>query len=171
MPEETTAKVIAMLITEPVLFIIVRVPAAIPRRSTGTAPMIVLVLGELNTPEPIPITTCHTMIRRREVSALIQVNPRSPIAERASPIVLKTREPYLSDSTPLTGELTIIARANGVRYSPAGDPVEEIGGVGEGEKPRLEEAQIEQGLLHPNLESNEQREEHDGTGDSSDYHG
>ena len=33
---------------------IIRVPPAIPRRCTGTEPIIAAVLGELNMPEPNP---------------------------------------------------------------------------------------------------------------------
>src|SRR6201999_3496469 len=38
----------------PVFCSIVRAPAAIPRPSVGTVPIIAAVLGELNIPEPIP---------------------------------------------------------------------------------------------------------------------
>jgi hypothetical protein len=44
----------AIEITAPVFCSIVRAPAAIPRRSVGTVPIIAAVLGELNMPEPIP---------------------------------------------------------------------------------------------------------------------
>ena len=40
--------------TAPVFCSIVRAPAAMPRRSVGTVPIIAAVLGELNIPEPIP---------------------------------------------------------------------------------------------------------------------
>ena len=47
----------AIEITAPVFWTIVRVPAAIPRRCGGTAPIIAAVLGELNMPDPTPTTS------------------------------------------------------------------------------------------------------------------
>ena len=50
----TIASTKAIEITAPVFCSIVRAPAAIPRRSVGTVPIIAAVFGELNMPEPIP---------------------------------------------------------------------------------------------------------------------
>ena len=58
----TMASTKAIEITAPVFCSIVRAPAAIPRRSAGTVPIIAAVLGELNIPEPIPTRPSQTML-------------------------------------------------------------------------------------------------------------
>ena len=50
----TIARTKAIEITAPVFCSIVRAPAAIPRRSVGTVPIIAAVFGDMNIPEPIP---------------------------------------------------------------------------------------------------------------------
>ena len=49
----------AMLMTNPVLCSMARIPAAIPRFAGGTTPITALVLGELKSPAPAPITSCQ----------------------------------------------------------------------------------------------------------------
>ncbi len=48
--------------TEPVFCSIIRVPPAIPRRCTGTEPIIAAVFGELNMPIPTPATSSHVAV-------------------------------------------------------------------------------------------------------------
>ena len=56
----TIASTKAIEITAPVFWSIVRAPAAIPRRFSGTVPIIAAVLGELNMPEPTPTRNSHS---------------------------------------------------------------------------------------------------------------
>ena len=58
----TIASTKAIEITAPVFCSIVRAPAAMPRRWTGTVPIIAAVLGELNIPEPIPTRASQSML-------------------------------------------------------------------------------------------------------------
>ena len=53
----TIASTKAIEITAPVFCSIIRAPAAMPRRSAGTVPIIAAVLGELNMPEPMPTSS------------------------------------------------------------------------------------------------------------------
>ena len=48
--------------TAPVFCSIVRAPAAIPRRCGGTVPIIAAVLGELNSPDPMPTSASHSAL-------------------------------------------------------------------------------------------------------------
>ena len=57
----TIASTKAIEITAPVFCSIVRAPAAIPRRSTGTVPIIAAVFGELNIPEPTPTSPSQSI--------------------------------------------------------------------------------------------------------------
>src|SRR3954447_23770104 len=50
--------------TAPVFCSIVRAPAAIPRRWTGTVPIIAAVFGELNMPDPTPTTSSSTELHQ-----------------------------------------------------------------------------------------------------------
>src|SRR5206468_2083465 len=54
--EVTMAMTNAIEITAPVFCSITRAPAAIPRRSTATVPIMAAVFGLLNMPEPMPTT-------------------------------------------------------------------------------------------------------------------
>ena len=58
----TIARTKAIEMTAPVFCSIVRAPAAIPRRSAGTVPIIAAVFGELNIPEPIPTSASQSML-------------------------------------------------------------------------------------------------------------
>ena len=58
----TIASTKAIEITAPVFCSIVRAPAAIPRRSAATVPIIAAVFGELNMPEPTPTRPSQSML-------------------------------------------------------------------------------------------------------------
>ena len=58
----TIASTNAIEITAPVFCSIVRAPAAIPRRSAGTVPIIAAVFGELNMPEPMPTRSSQSAL-------------------------------------------------------------------------------------------------------------
>ena len=60
--EVTTASTKAIESTAPVFCSSVRAPAAIPRRSAGTVPIIAEVLGLLNMPEPRPTIKSHSAL-------------------------------------------------------------------------------------------------------------
>ena len=53
----------AIEITAPVFCSIIRVPAAMPRRCTGTAPIIAAVFGLLNMPEPMPTSASQSALQ------------------------------------------------------------------------------------------------------------
>ena len=52
----------AIEITAPVFCSITRAPAAMPRRCTGTAPIIAAVFGLLNMPEPMPTSSSQSAL-------------------------------------------------------------------------------------------------------------
>ena len=60
----TMLRVKMMAMTPPTLISRLRTPAATPRRSGATLPMIRLELGELNRPLPTPATSISTAISR-----------------------------------------------------------------------------------------------------------
>ena len=59
-PLRTSGKARARLNIWPVFMSIIRVPAAVPRRSGGTAFIMELLLGELYRPPPTPIMIIRT---------------------------------------------------------------------------------------------------------------
>lgn len=93
--------------------------AAIPLLSAGTDPIIELVFGEKNKPEPNPIISMYTISKVFDVLDVIVISPNNPTAETRSPMELNTLDPYLSERCPLTGEIITIEIAKGVKYIPA----------------------------------------------------
>ena len=83
----------AMLMTNPVLVSMARIPAPMPRLAGGTTPMTALVLGELKRPDPAPMISCHTTSCQSGVSTLIVRRPASPTAVTSMPAVARTRDP------------------------------------------------------------------------------
>ena len=53
----------AIEMTAPVFCSITRAPAAMPRRCTGTTPIIAAVFGLLNMPEPMPTSASHSALQ------------------------------------------------------------------------------------------------------------
>ena len=81
----TTAITKAIEITAPVFCSITRAPAAMPRRCTGTAPIIAAVFGLLNMPEPMPTSASQSALQTYRVSACSIVIPARPIAVTSIP--------------------------------------------------------------------------------------
>src|SRR5665648_52678 len=109
----------AILSKAPALLIMLFTPAAIPLLSAGTQPIMELVLGEKNIPEPKPMMSIHRINSVIDVVDLINISPPRPTAVISSPTELKTLVPYRSDKPPLNGEITIMAIAKGDNISPA----------------------------------------------------
>ena len=65
----------AMLMTKPVWVSIIRVPAPMPRWAGGTTPITALVFGEMNSPEPAPMISCHRASCQYGVSTWMVVSP------------------------------------------------------------------------------------------------
>src|SRR5665648_912418 len=109
----------AILSSAPALLIMVFTPAAIPLLSAGTQPIMELVLGEKNIPDPKPMMSINRINSVIDVVGLINIRPPSPTAVISSPTELKILVPYWSDKLPLNGEIIIIAIAKGDNISPA----------------------------------------------------
>src|SRR3954454_2722702 len=105
--------------TAPVFCSIVRAPAAIPRRCTGTVPIIAAVLGELNMPEPRPTMPSHSALSQNGESATKVPMPASPTAVTIMPSAASHRDPRRSAYTPANGELTSMPSAIGASLMPA----------------------------------------------------
>jgi hypothetical protein len=105
--------------TAPVFWSMVRAPAAMPRRWTGTAPIIAAVFGELNMPEPMPTSASHSMLCPYGLSTPSVVISASPAAETTMPIAASLREPWRSAQAPASGEAMSIPIASGASLTPA----------------------------------------------------
>src|SRR5665648_13885 len=86
----------AILSKAPALLIMLFTPAAIPLLSAGTQPIMELVLGEKNIPEPKPMMSIHRINSVIDVVDLINISPPRPTAVISSPTELKTLVPYRS---------------------------------------------------------------------------
>ncbi len=119
MAEVTTAMTNAIEITAPVFCSITRAPAAMPRRCTGTTPIIAEVFGLLNMPEPMPTSRSHSALHTYAVCACSVVMPARPAAETSIPSAARPREPCRSAAMPASGEATSIPTASGASSRPA----------------------------------------------------
>src|SRR4051812_34016791 len=82
--------------TEPVFCSIMRVPPAIPRRCTGTAPIIDAVLGELNMPEPAPLSSSQKAATQYVLPVPSVVMPARLTATTTMPTAASERAPLRS---------------------------------------------------------------------------
>ena len=94
-------------------------PFATPRFSTGTEPIIELVLGEINSALPKPKSTRLINTALYEEFSFSVENQISAEAFKAKPTELKIRPPYRSDSLPLIGLKTKTTISIGIRMIPA----------------------------------------------------
>src|SRR5581483_8913640 len=109
----------AIEMTAPVFCSMTRAPAAMPRRCTGTTPIIAEVFGLLNMPEPMPTSSSHSALHTYAVCACSEVIPASPAAETSMPSAARPREPRRSATIPASGDETSIPIAIGASSSPA----------------------------------------------------
>ena len=115
----TMASTKAIERTAPVFCSIVRAPAAIPRRWTGTVPIMAAVFGLLNMPEPTPTTNSHSAAHQRELSIPSIVIPARPSALTSIPSEDSTRDPWRSAQTPASGDEISMPIASGASSIPA----------------------------------------------------
>src|SRR5205814_4316196 len=90
-------KTIAILSICPVLFSMVRMPAADPRFCGSTELIIAFVLGETKKPEPPPIRAIKRAGNQYGVGGVIVASPSSPNDEIPNPKEARIRDPILSD--------------------------------------------------------------------------
>src|SRR2546425_11058074 len=94
-------------------------PAATPRRTTGTEFITEAKLGAMNKPPPIP---ARIIGKTRIVYGTWYgraANQMYEAAETSSPPVVKNRGPYRSERYPLRGPMLTNARENGIKRRPA----------------------------------------------------
>jgi len=99
-------KTIAILSICPVLFSMVRIPAADPRFCGSTELMIAFVFGETKNPEPPPIRAIYSASNQYGVDGVIVESPSNPNDEIPNPTGARIRDPILSDILPLIGPIT-----------------------------------------------------------------
>ena len=92
----TIARTNAIEITAPVFWSIVLAPAAIPRRFSGTVPIIAAVLGELNMPEPMPTRSSQSVVSQYGVETERVVIRASAMPLTTIPRAARPREPWRS---------------------------------------------------------------------------
>ncbi len=80
---------------EPPLAILVRVEAALPRLCVGTD-FIMVLLGELNNPPPIPETNIRSTSTHKGVTLVMKARPRRPMRVSERPRMVSWRGPILS---------------------------------------------------------------------------
>ena len=156
----------AMLITKPVWVSIIRMPEPIPRWAGGTTPITALVLGEMNSPEPAPITSCHSASCQYGVSTWMVVSPSRPDRgdehperrQEARPDPVRQRAADRRQDEQAERERrehqpgrhrVVAARALEVedqqeQHPGPRDPVEQPGQVAEREQPVAEQAEVEE---------------------------
>jgi len=94
---------------------------AVPDLSRDTAPIIKLVLGDINSPPPMPKSTSLIMISPLSASASRRLSRKSPAQMRAIPTVHNGLEPNLSDNQPDNGAMENMNK----KYTPKMDPASE----------------------------------------------
>src|SRR2546421_9669043 len=107
------------LTKNPTLNRVADMPAATPRRTTGTEFMIEATLGAMNKPPPIP---ARIIGKTRMVYGTWYgraANQMYEAADTSSPPVVKNRGPYRSERYPLRGPMLTNARENGIKRRPA----------------------------------------------------
>ena len=106
--------------TAPVFCSITRAPAAMPRRCTGTTPIIAAVFGLLNMPEPMPTSESQTALQTYGGVRLEHRHPgEADRARRASRARRARASRGGRRSTPASGEAMSIPIAIGASSSPA----------------------------------------------------
>ena len=108
-----------MLMTKPVWVSIIRAPEPMPRFSGGTTPITALVFGEMNSPDPAPMISCHSASCQYGVSMPMVHSPSRPTAVMSIPAVASPRDPIRSARAPLIGDRTRRPTASGASASPA----------------------------------------------------
>src|SRR5437660_12344177 len=85
-----------------------------PRGTGGTDPMIELMIGDAKKPRPAPSSIMYTTSNGYGVDASVVENRNRDKLVRASPVVVKGRCPYLSESRPLNGPAARVAMSVGM---------------------------------------------------------
>src|SRR2546426_9105476 len=107
------------LVRNPTLKRVDDMPAAPPRRTTGTEFMIDATFGAMNRPPPMPARIIgRTRIEYEALYGSV-ANQTYDAPEMRRPAVVKPRGPYLSDRYPLMGPMLTKASENGIRSTPA----------------------------------------------------
>ena len=106
------------LSTLAVWLMVILIPFAIPRFSAGTEPITELTLGGANSAVPKPNNTRLINTAPYEDLSFNVENQNNAEANKAKPIELNTRLPYLSANLPLIGLKTNITISNGMSKTP-----------------------------------------------------
>src|SRR5438445_12106609 len=107
------------LTRNPTLKSVADMPAATPRRTTGTEFMIDGTLGAMNRPPPMPARIIGKTRIEYETPYGSVANQTYDAPEMSRPAVVKPRGPYLSDRNPLMGPMLTKASKNGIRSTRA----------------------------------------------------
>lgn len=91
--------------TMPKFRAVARIPAAIPWRCRGAAPIKALLFGDMNVPVPNPNTPSENTIDRTDESGPSWDSKIKPAVSTAIPDMVNQRVPSRSDNVPLSGAM------------------------------------------------------------------
>ena len=99
----------------PAVIEVMRMPDAAPRWLAGTEFITTVALGEVNMPDPNPLTNVRTAKIQYGKSTGITINPMKLAAVTRAPMMANVRGPCRSDSQPAAGPAMRKPTVRGIR--------------------------------------------------------